>query len=224
MGRGESGGTVLIGKNTLNLSHRSAIWVTPHDIPVVTWTCGFCGESVASAKGWFAAGGGSTTATEGAAAYIRLCPNCDGPTLFTWQGYRYPGSSPGRPVRSVPDDITALYEEARNATAAGAYTAAVMVCRKILMHIAVDRGAKPDLRFVQYVQHLKATNHIPPNGDVWVTYIKDRGNEANHEIELMREEDAIALVTFVEMLLRFIYEFPSLVPPPPVAAEAVPVT
>ena len=56
---------------------------------------------------------------------------------------------------------------------------------------------------------------MPPNGKVWVDYIRQRGNEANHEIALMTQQDAEALITFVEMLLRFIYEFPGMVPTPP---------
>lgn len=46
----------------------------------------------------------------------------------------------------------------------------------------------------------------------WVDYIRRRGNEANHEIALMYSGDAEALVAFVEMILKFIYEFPSKVP------------
>ena len=43
-------------------------------------------------------------------------------------------------------------------------------------------------------------------------YIRTRANEANHEIQLMNAEDAQALITFVEMLLKFIYQFPNMVP------------
>ena len=39
--------------------------------------------------------------------------------------------------------------------------------------------------------------------------IRKQGNEANHEITLKNKEDAIGLINFIEMLLKFIYEFPS---------------
>jgi len=39
-------------------------------------------------------------------------------------------------------------------------------------------------------------------------------NEANHEIQIMTRDDARDLIKFAEMLLRFIYEFPKLVPSP----------
>ena len=39
-----------------------------------------------------------------------------------------------------------------------------------------------------------------------------KGNEATHEITVMNQQDAEELVAFTEMLLKFIYEFPSRVP------------
>ena len=87
-----------------------------------------------------------------------------------------------------------------------------MICRKILMNIAVDKGAKSGKGFYDYVEYLDQKNFIPPDGKEWVDYIRKRGNEANHEIQLMEAEDAQALIYFVEMLLRFIYQFPNMVP------------
>ena len=40
---------------------------------------------------------------------------------------------------------------------------------------------------------------------------KKKGNEANHEITLMDENDARDLIIFIEMLLKFIYEFPNMI-------------
>jgi hypothetical protein len=112
----------------------------------------------------------------------------------------------------VPDTLNQLYQEARDSAAAGAYTGAVLLCRKMLMNIAVNQGAQENQSFQEYVKYLAGNNYIPPHGQGWVDYIRTRGNEATHEIALMTEQDAIALITFVEMLLRFIYEFPSMVP------------
>jgi len=117
----------------------------------------------------------------------------------------------GNTVSHVPDELNALYEEARKCTSQSCYTAAVMLCRKILMNIAVDRGAAVDLRFVEYVEHLSREGYIPPNGRHWVDHIRRKGNEANHEIKLMKARDATELVTFSEMLLKFVYEFPSMI-------------
>lgn len=71
--------------------------------------------------------------------------------IFGPNNSRFPGIGFGDPVPYFPEKLEQLYEEARASGSANAYTAAVLVCR--------------------------------------------------------------ALIVFVEMLLRFIYEFPRLVPP-----------
>ncbi len=80
------------------------------------------------------------------------------------------------------------------------------------MHIAVQKGAKQGDSFVKYVEYLAAKGYVPPDGKIWVDYIRQKGNEANHEINLMNEQDARALIAFVEMFLKLVYEFPKKVP------------
>lgn len=85
------------------------------------------------------------------------------------------------------------------------------------MHVGVQEGAEIDRSFLYYVDYLAKSGFVPPKGRGWVDYIRTRGNEANHEIAIMAEEDSRALITFVEMLLRFVYEFPGMVPGAPAA-------
>jgi hypothetical protein len=54
--------------------------------------------------------------------------------------------------------------------------------------------------------------YVPPDGKGWVDHIRKKGNEATHEIALMTAADAEELISFVEMLLKFVYEFPARVP------------
>ena len=89
-----------------------------------------------------------------------------------------------------------------------------MLCRKMLMNIAVTEGADEGLKFIEYIDYLSNLGFIPPKGRHWVDHIRKKGNEATHEIALMQEQDAKDLIVFTEMLLKFIYEFPSLVTPP----------
>ncbi len=79
------------------------------------------------------------------------------------------------------------------------------------MHIAVEVGAPEGLSFIEYVKYLSDQNYVPPNGRHWVDYIRKKGNEANHEILLMEQTDANDLLIFIEMLLKFIYEFPNMI-------------
>ena len=77
-----------------------------------------------------------------------------------------------------------------------------------LMNIAVSKGAKEGLSFQEYVNYLDSKRYTPPDSKEWVDHIRKKGNEATHEIALKTKNDAIELINFVEMLLKFIYEFP----------------
>lgn len=185
-------------------------WYQIQNIEAATYICGFCGDKVSSDKGY-----GASSMPDGSGrpdACIRICPSCKGPTLFTVRGQRFPANPPGNTVSNVPEDLNKLYTEARSSATVGAYTGAVMLCRKMLMNIAVEEGAEEGKAFTSYVEYLADKGFVPPKGKTWVDYVRQRGNEANHEIQLMGEQDAVALITFIEMLLRFIYEFPNKVP------------
>jgi len=105
--------------------------------------------------------------------------------------------------------VESLYREARECASIGAYTAAAMAARKILMNVAVAQGAKPNLTFVQYVNYLSDNNYIPPNGKVWVDHIRNTGNDANHEIPAVSQTEVNDLLLFLQFLLTFIYSFPA---------------
>lgn len=176
------------------------------------WKCGYCNREVGSNVGW--------KLTNGRVAqgemFIRLCSVCNAPTLFLYGDQKYsPGPLPGRPVEHVPQEVDSLFWEARAACAAGAYTASVLTCRKILMHVAVEQGAAENKSFLHYVEHLVEKGFVPPGSKRWLDYIRKRSNDANHDILLMSTEDATVLVTFTELLLRFVYELPNSVPEVP---------
>ena len=181
-------------------------WAEIHPVPSVSYTCGYCGRDVASGQGWH---------YEYSYKGIRVCPQCNAPTFVSAQGEQHPGALRGGEVTSLTDDVRRMYDEARRALTVGAATGTVMLCRKILMHVAVDKGASKDLSFLNYVEWLAEENWIPKGGQSWVDLIRSRGNEANHELPHMTEADATGILQFTETLLRVIYELPAAVPTAP---------
>jgi hypothetical protein len=142
-------------------------------------------------------------------AFVLICPLCARPAYIGF-GVQIPSARFGKPVAHIREQtLEDLYKEVRSATAVGASTAAVLCCRKILMHIAVSEGDRPGESFAHYVEFLAAKNYVPPDAKGWFYHIRLRGNEANHEIVLMSKRDAEEIVIFVEMLLRVIFEFPA---------------
>jgi len=179
-------------------------WLDPKVITSRSYQCGYCGNPLASERGWIGRVGSN------AAAFVYVCHHCSCPSFFDEYNRQYPGVVFGNPVADIPDQsLLDLYEEARRATAVNSYTAAVLCCRKLLMHIAVAKGAKLGESFVSYVEYLADNHYVPPDARDWVDHIRTRGNEANHEIAIMSKDDAEVLISFLEMLLKVIFEFPA---------------
>lgn len=77
------------------------------------------------------------------------------------------------------------------------------------MHIAVAKGTKEGETFIKYVEYLSDEHYIPPDAKEWVDQIRKSGNEANHAIVIMDRAASEELLSFSEMLLRLVYEFPA---------------
>jgi hypothetical protein len=178
-------------------------WKNIHTLAAKQYRCAYCDQSVASQQG--------LDNVDNLRA-IRVCPLCGNGTYLNG-GKQFPSPHVGGAVRHLATDVEAVFQEARAALSASAPTACVLACRKILMHIGVERGAKPNQTFAAYVDQLAKDGFIPPNGKGWVDHIRQRGNEANHEIKVFTNQEATEVLVFTEMLLRFIYELPGLLPP-----------
>ncbi len=185
-------------------------WNNQTGLKPYRYKCGHCENLVASNQGY----GGSVPREYGQRyeGFVYICPNCERPTFLACFGNaireKFPAASFGDSVGHLPDEVKELYDEARRCMKAGAYTAAVMVCRKLLMHIAVEKGGDENENFAYYVDWLQENHFIPPDGKSWVDRVRTKGNAANHEILLMKQEEAEELITFLAMLMKFIYEFP----------------
>lgn len=184
-------------------------WSNIQNITSKSYKCGYCGNSLASEKGY--------TASEyfnghnQVVGSIYICHKCKKPTFFDTHGTQTPGVLTGNHVKHIPvEDIEKMYNEARICYSVGAFTSSVMCCRKLLMNISVSEGAQEGKNFVEYVNYLNDNNYISPNGKGWVDSIRKLGNEANHKIDFKTKEDAARIINFTEMLLRFIYELPGI--------------
>lgn len=186
-------------------------WVSLSGVGPRDWTCGYCGNIVGGKMGYYREEFTGSGAFDRSKIYI--CPRCERPTAFIVSDddkvEQVPGPMEGAAIQGLPETVSALYDEIRKCVQAGAYTSAVLSSRKMLMHIAVDNGAAEGMTFAQYVGYLNDAHYIPPNGAEWVDEVRKRSNEQNHEIVLASRDDAMQLLDFIEMLLRFCYEFPS---------------
>lgn len=190
-------------KNALKGSWNQSI----QTITGYSYICGHCGANAGPSsryKAEYYEGGSSRVSGS-----VFICPQCNQPTFQTVdKKVQIPGPLFGEEVNFLPEDIQQLYEEARKCISVNAFTSAVLSSRKLLMNVSVSKGADPGKSFAFYVTYLEDNHFIPPNSRDWVDHIRKKGNEATHEIPSIDKDDAIELLGFTELLLRFVYEMP----------------
>jgi DNA-directed RNA polymerase subunit RPC12/RpoP len=177
-------------------------WYQSEPVQGVAYICAFCGNQVGALEHYRRLDTNDC---------VYICATCQAPTSY-WKGTLHPSPRFGRAVQGLPADIAALYDEARGCMSVPAHTGAVLLCRKILMHVAVEVGAGTGLKFIEYVEYLADQHYVPPNAKGWVDHIREKGNEATHEIVQMSKEEAEQLMSFTEVLLQLMYELPQRVP------------
>lgn len=165
-----------------------------------SYTCGHCGDKVSGAVV------ARVSKTQG--GYIRWlqCSNCHDGSVNTDSGTIHPGAAFGPSVLGLPKDVASAYQEVRHCMSVNALTAAESLCRKILMHVAVDKGAKEGDTFASYIDFLLNAGYVTPPMKDWVDLIKKHGNEASHRLEAPNRERAEGSVYFTAQLLRTVYE------------------
>ncbi|SRR6266498_1210526 len=206
-------------------------WVQIQQMLPTKWTCGHCGLNVGGNRGFYRNDGGvisvqnphhpartaghqvPTEHISEAFPRIFICPSCDRPTYFE-KDKQVPGVAYGSAISHLPADIEALYTEARNCMSVSAFTASVLATRKLLMNVAVSQGADENKTFQVYVNFLADKGYVPPNAKSWVDHIREKGNEATHEIPAIGEGDAKDMLTFMEMILKLVFEYPNRIPKP----------
>lgn len=135
-----------------------------------------------------------------------VCPTCDDGSVMTIDGGVFPAAPAASPVRNLPEDVERAWREARTSHAVTAYTASEMMCRKILMYVAVDvADAPPNETFAFYVKQLDVDGHITKRMRPRVDHVRERGNEASHEITPSSEADSEETLGLVQHLLEGLY-------------------
>jgi hypothetical protein len=145
------------------------------------------------------------------------CINCEKASVANADSFgRY--VSPGRLTLPTPDGVpegdASLWQQIRACLSVGASTAVAMLCRKMLLHLAhthestQNPNATPPQNFVSAVDYLKTNYLVPIQFHNWIDKIRLVGNEANHELPQVSEDDARDIALFTHNLLITLYELP----------------
>ena len=179
-----------------------------------TARCPHCGASPLFRVGAIRRGSTGTQADLSEPRWLR-CPACAQGSLALGDRI-HPSPRPFREPKGLPQTDAKVWSEARICFGAGANAAAVMLCRKLLFHIAVENGLEPQdgkgraPSFKECVEHLQTVGIVSKPMLGWVDRIRDVGNDGAHEVSPVSNEDALAVGVFTEQLLTLAYELPSM--------------
>ena len=143
------------------------------------------------------------------------CPACLKGSVIEGRAL-YPSPKPLRVPQGLPEVDGLIWDEVRICLGGGANAAAVMLCRKLLFHVAVAHGLAPKKSngraptFTEAVRHLHSEGIVTKKMQSWVDRIKDVGNDANHELSNVDSETALDVATFTQQLLILAYEMDAL--------------
>ena len=104
-----------------------------------------------------------------------------------------------------PENIVDNYKEMMMNLNTNSYTSCAMMCRRILMLIAIDLGATKNKKFEYYVKYLENRGYVTPQMKRWVDNIRKIGNDANHNYESVLERHAMFSPMFIVALITKIY-------------------
>jgi hypothetical protein len=159
------------------------------------WVCPSCGERAT----------GAIIASCPGLLFIR-CPGC-GKGAVQNDNQLAPTGLAGEPVDGLPAEVAGAYREARICLANSAHTACELMCRKILMHVAIDKeGADEGKSFTQYLDILAGAGYVTKPMKPWVDLIRQHANLSTHRLPAASFERATNTLAFTAQLLKLIYE------------------
>ena len=133
------------------------------------------------------------------------CSKCNVKSAFC-NGVPYTFADLEEGAEELQDEIKSAYKETVKCLSIDAYTATTMMCRKILMLIAVDLDADKNKAFEYYVDYLEENGYITQSIKHWMSYVRIGGNDANHEKEPINDQRAMNIFMFVTALLVRIHK------------------
>lgn len=142
--------------------------------------------------------------------YWLQCTECGNGSVLDPEGALHPPAKFGPYIEGLPGTIDSAYEEARDCMSVQAYRACELLCRNLLMYVAVDQGADEGESFLTYVDYLSDEGYVTPPMKDWVDEIRRIGNKRAHELDPPDRNRAESTIMFTAELLRLIYEMGSL--------------
>ncbi|WP_349407932.1 hypothetical protein [Pseudalkalibacillus sp. SCS-8] len=88
-------------------------------------------------------------------AYTLVCTGCNYPTFLQFDiGIHLPSPKIHASVEHLPESLGMLFRETGKVISSGLYNTTVLLCRKLLMNLTVQEGARENQKFPFYVDFI----------------------------------------------------------------------
>lgn len=130
--------------------------------------------------------------------------------VITWRGIHWWPAADAHVSPDVPVRIAQVFEEAVRAVHANCPRASVVMARRTLEAVTVDKGETAGV-LADRLKSLAVKGVLIQTLAEWAKEVRMVGNAGAHfdPIESVSKEDADALIAFVRELLRYLYELPA---------------
>ena len=187
----------------MGFKFKAGKWQNTSDVTAKHFICWNCNKEIASEKAYL------SYSRDGSYYPIamHICPFCNAPILVDDEKKEVLLSLPGKEIKKLPENLEIIYSEIRKCMQSKCFNGAIMLMRKLIMHIAVEEGDNEGKTFVEYVDFLCDNGIVPKKSKNKADSVRTLGNSANHEIENRTQKEAENCFEFIELLLKVNYEF-----------------
>ena len=122
----------------------------------------------------------------------------------------YPRIGPPDIPQYVPDNIQNFYGQALEAEVRGSWDACGAMCRKVVDVATVYLGADRAKKLAPRIDDLTSKHRLTPQIQEWAHAIRLDGNDATHDPDPFKAEEAMEIRSFTEIFLRYVFELPGM--------------
>lgn len=183
-----------------------------------SYECSYCLVTVSPYKVWIAKNSFKSAydIPYSISSYLYFCNHCGRPTFKDGlqNNELFPKKIYGKKIE-LPErykEIKEAFEELRKCISVNAFTAAVMMGRKILTIITYNypetsneikkKIESGQIKFFECVVELKKIYALPAINHHLFDKIKNLGNDANHQLEQRSEKDAKEIYEAIELIMK----------------------
>lgn len=142
---------------------------------------------------------------------MKKCNSCQEVVLLKNHGEKiYPAPFPKPTDNRIKELIRNDFKEAKLCYSVGAYKATVVLSRRSLQSICIDKGASKNKKLYQQIEELASNGVITEDLKEWATEVRYVGNDGAHPGEEILKEDAESILELTEQLTNVIYIMPQI--------------